>query len=172
MKLGSGCLSNFLFLIGIVLVTILFPMVACDSLPKSVAEKHLNLLKAGKSDEAHKQLCNPLYPQVLKTVDSFKIIDEKLKKTEKYPVFEYTSVKVELESEQFSQNKILTIDVWKTEDFYQKERDHIDKPLSSHSRNPQKRKEADEWHEQRLPKRDSFSKERQCVSIFVHSSSY
>lgn len=150
------------------ILVLLLATTACDALPETLAEQHLDLLKSGKSDEALKQYCNPKYAQELKTVKSFKIERSKSEQSDRYPRFDYTTVYTEVESDQFPQKKVtVSIDVWKSDDFYEDQRQSVSKPLSTYSRNPETRKRGGEAYEANLPQREDFNRDRQCVTVFV-----
>lgn len=155
-------------------LTLFFITKACDNSPTALAERHLNLLKSNKANEALRQYCNSNYEQTLKTVKTFRITDTATEKSTTrtksgdYSPFQYTDVTAEIETEQFPEKSVsVSIKVWKTDDFYQFIRESYELPLSAYSRNPETSRKAREWHEERLPKREEFNRNHECISLYV-----
>jgi hypothetical protein len=109
----------------------LLSITACSSSPQSLAEKHLDMIKSGKSSQANQQYCMPSETLRLHTVNSFKVSSSQQKTRDNLP---YTEVVASIETDQFRFKNVdnggvivpkkevlqqVTLEVWKSDDFYQ-----------------------------------------------------
>jgi hypothetical protein len=121
-----NCRYNFLFFV------FLFSTTACSFSPQSLAENHLDQIKSGKSSQANQQYCITSETLRLHTVKSFKVISSQQKTRDNFP---YTEVAFNIETDQFRfknvgngevmipQKEVLKqviLEIWKSDDFYQK----------------------------------------------------
>ncbi len=106
--------NSILLALCVILIT------SCTPKPKSEAliENHLELLKSGRTVEANKQYCGIEDPLLLKSVNSYKIINSQSKNNVETPRTSYT---VKVETSQTSpriKSDTVQIDIMKPEDFY------------------------------------------------------
>lgn len=109
----------------------LLSITACSSSPQSLAENHLDMIKSGKVSQANQQYCITSETLRLHTVSSFKVTSSQQKTRDNFP---YTEVVASIETDQFRFKNVdkggvmvpqkdvlqqVTLEVWKSDDFYQ-----------------------------------------------------
>ena len=115
--------------IFVLLIVLLLTAIACIS-PKSLAENHLSFLQAGNFSKAYQQYCKPSETLKLHSVKSFQILSFESKTDNN---LSYTEVVAKLDTDQFNFKRVrrggipkkdglkkVTLEVWKSTDFYQK----------------------------------------------------
>ncbi|MBW4662967.1 MAG: hypothetical protein KME01_01995 [Chroococcus sp. CMT-3BRIN-NPC107] len=115
--------------IFVLLIVLLLTAIACSN-PKSLAENHLSLLESSNPSKANAQYCTPGETLKLHSVKSFQILSSRNKTDNSLP---YTEVVAKLDTEQFNFKRVrrggipekdalkqVTLEVWKSKDFYQK----------------------------------------------------
>jgi hypothetical protein len=112
-------------------ITLLCFITACGVNPKSLAESHLEQIKTGKASQANQQYCMPSDSLRLHTLKSFSVTNSQEQKRDGSS---YTEVTANIETDQsrlesiekdgikIPQKEILkqvTLEIWKSDDFYQ-----------------------------------------------------
>ena len=129
-KLQYGGLV-FKFTFGILLLGL--SLASCSSIsPNDLAKSHLEFVKAGKASEANQQYCNFKDSLILHSLKNFAILASQSKKEGS---LSYTEITTKVDTDQTILKKVeaeglsvskpqtikqITLEVWKSDDFYNK----------------------------------------------------
>ena len=167
----------------IIAIIILSTTTSCANTDLSLAQKHLELIKSNDLREANLEYCYPKDKLRLHNLNSFKIISSVSKSvTESETPLYYTDVAIEIDTKQDLERpsnivgyKQISIQIWKSDDFYQwyfqrkdrylspyllEHRDKINKPSSGLDNMSQANKSP-----LPSPTRDEINKNNLCVYV-------